>query len=168
MKGNTVLQKLPQAFFVLCLCCCCAFAVSCVPRASSQEQAPAPDDFVKKALGGAAETAHGELAMLARLRGEGLQPLLPPPDPALAERIDISWSGPADGALKQICLQVGYRFRAVGTPSAQPLVVIVRGTDRAAYALIEDIAWQVQPQAIVQVDSIGRIITLARTIKGDK
>jgi hypothetical protein len=106
--------------------------------------------------------------MLAKLRGEGLQPLLPPPDPALAQRVDISWSGPADGALKQICLQVGYRFRALGTPSAQALVVIVRGTDRAAYSLIEDIAWQVQPQAVVQVDPIGRIITLANTTQGDK
>lgn len=34
-----------------------------------------------------------------------------------------------------------------------------------AYTLIEDIAWQVQPQAVVQVDPIQRIITLARSDK---
>jgi len=152
-----VLQK---TFFCLLLC----VLASCTPKSSKP---PAPDDFVKAALGSAAETAHGELAMLAKLRGQGLQPLLPPPDPALAQRIDIAWSGPAEGAIKQICLHVGYRFRVLGVPGAQPLVVIVRGTDRAAWSLIEDIAWQTQPQAIVQVDPVGRVITLARTVKGD-
>ena len=98
-----MLEVSQKYFFSLCLCCC--ILAACTPKAA--RQTPAPDDFVKTTLGGAAETAHGELAMLAKLRGEGLQPLLPPPDPALAQRIDISWSGPAAGALKEICLQVG-------------------------------------------------------------
>lgn len=103
--------------------------------------------------------------MLAKLRGQGMQPLLPPPDPALGQPVSISWTGPAEGALKEICLKVGYRYRELGTPSAQPLVVVVQGSDRPAYTLIEDIAWQVQPQAVVQVDPIQRIITLARSDK---
>ena len=51
----------------------------------------------------------------------------------------------------------------LGTPSAQPLTVIVRGTNRVAYELLEDIAWQVQPQGVVKIDPFNRVITLART-----
>lgn len=142
---------------------CCLLAVSCAKKPLVQESTPS--DFVTVTLGGAAEKAHNELAMLAKLRGQGMQPLLPPPDPALGQPVAISWTGPADGALKQICLKVGYRYREIGKPSAQPLVVVVQGSDRAAYTLIEDIAWQIQPQAVVQIDPIGRIITLARTDK---
>jgi hypothetical protein len=45
--------------------------------------APNPDDFVLATLGEAAEQAHSELAMLAQLRGQGMKPLLPAPDPTL-------------------------------------------------------------------------------------
>ena len=145
------------------LVCCCLLAVSCAKKPPIQELAPS--DFVSVTLGGAAEKAHNELAMLAKLRGQGMQPLLPPPDPALGQPVSISWTGPAEGALKEICLKVGYRYRELGTPSAQPLVVVVQGSDRPAYTLIEDIAWQVQPQAVVRVDPVQRIITLARSDK---
>jgi hypothetical protein len=103
--------------------------------------------------------------MLAKLRGQGLQPLLLAPDPALDKPVSISWSGPASGALKEICLKTGFRYQEKGKPSAQRLTVVVNGLNRPAYDIIEDIAWQVQPQAVVQVDSIGRVITLAGTDK---
>ena len=70
------------------------------------------------------------------------------------------------GALKEICLKVGYRYQEIGTPSAQELIVVLQGTDRSAYSLIEDVAWQVQPQAVVRVDPFNRIITLARSKRG--
>lgn len=147
---------------VLLLCSC--LVVACAPKAPVPTTSPA--DFVTITLGAAAEKAHSELAMLARLRGQGLQPLLPPPDPSLGQLVSISWTGPADGALKEICLKVGYRYQEMGTPSAQALVVVIQGHDRAAYTLLEDIAWQVQPQAVVRIDPIGRVITLARTGTG--
>lgn len=128
---------------------------------SRQPQAPA--DFVALTLGQAAEEAHSDLAMLAHLRGQGLQPLLPPPDASLAERTSISWTGPADGALKQICLNIGYKYRETGSPSAQELSVVVHGLDKTAQELLEDIAWQVQPQAVLRVDPLNRQVTLART-----
>ncbi|MDR2820403.1 MAG: DotD/TraH family lipoprotein [Desulfovibrio sp.] len=145
---------------LLCFCCLCA---ACAKKTNVLTN---PDDFVAVTLGNAAEQAHGELAMLAKLRGQGLQPLLPPPDPSLTKAVSVSWTGPADGALKEICLQTGYRYQIMGTPSAQALVVVVHGLNRPAYDLIEDIAWQIQPQAVVRVDPIGRVITLARTTKG--
>ena len=58
----------------LVLCLCCLFLAACVGR--EQSSAPPPADFVSTTLGHAAEQAHGELAMIARLRGQGLQPLL--------------------------------------------------------------------------------------------
>jgi hypothetical protein len=150
---------------VLLMLCCCLSFVAC---AKKTPPVPAPDDFVAVTLGEAAEQAHGELAMLAKLRGQGLQPLLPPPDPSLEKLISVSWTGPADGALKEICLQTGYRYQEMGAPSAQALVVVVRGLSRRAYDVLEDIAWQIQPQAVVRVDPIGRVITLARTKAGGK
>ena len=148
----------------------CAFIICCFVLAGCAGKKPTQDptnpaDFVTVTLGDAAQIAHGELAMLAKLRGQGLQPLLPPSDPSLSQPVSIAWTGPAGGALKEICLQLGYRYQEMGTPSAQPLVVVVRGMNRPAHVLLEDIAWQVQPQAVVRVDPISRVITLARTSK---
>lgn len=149
---------------VLLLCCCLALG-GCAKKADPLQARP--DDFVAITLGDAAEQAHGELALLARLRGQGLQPLLPPQHPALSRPISIKWTGPADGALREICLQLGYRYQEMGSPSAQVPTVVIRGLNRPAHELIEDIAWQIQPQALVRVDSINRVITLARTSGGE-
>ena len=143
---------------------CCLTLVGCAGKKPVQDPT-SPADFVAVTLGDAAQTAHGELAMLAKLRGQGLQPLLPPADPTLNQPVSISWTGPAEGALKEICLQLGYRYQEVGKPSAQTLTVVVRGLNRPAHVLLEDIAWQVQSQAVLRVDPIGRCITLARTAK---
>ena len=51
----------------------------------------------------------------------------------------------------------------MGTPSAQELSVVVHGLDSPAHELLEDIAWQIQPQAVLRVDPMNRTVTLART-----
>ena len=141
--------------------------LSCLALAACAEKAAPPGppsvDFVSATLGQAAEQAHGELAMLARLRGQGMQPLLPPADPSLNLPISLTWTGPADGALKEICLQLGYRYRETGAPTAQTMPIVVHGLNRPAHELLEDIAWQIQPQAVVRVDPVYRVLTLAST-----
>lgn len=141
--------------------------LSCLALAACAQKAapPVPPsvDFVSATLGQAAEQAHGELAMLARLRGQGLQPLLPPADPSLAQPVSINWTGAASGALKAICLHIGYRYRETGAPSAQAMPIVVHGLNRPAHELLEDIAWQIQPQAVLRVDAVNRVLTLART-----
>lgn len=87
----------------------CLALAACAPKAAPP--VPPSVDFVSATLGQAAEQAHGELAMLARLRGQGMQPLLPPADPSLTQPVSIDWTGEAPGALKEICLHVGYRYR---------------------------------------------------------
>ena len=149
--------------FILCL----LLFTGCAKKTVDQG-ATSPADFVATTLGQAAESAHSELAMLAKLRGQGLQPLLLPADAALKQPVSISWTGPAEGALKELCLQLGYRYEEVGSPSTQSLTVVVRGLNRPAYVLLEDIAWQIQPQAVLRVDPISRVITLARTVKEGK
>ena len=69
---------------------------------NSDQSVTSPADFVAVTLGQAAENAHSELAMLAKLRGQGLQPLLLPADPALNQPVSIAWTGPAEGALKEV------------------------------------------------------------------
>lgn len=150
---------------ILLLSCCCLSLAAC---AKQIPPVSAPADFVAVTLADAAEQAHGELAMLAKLRGQGLTPLLPPPDPSLEKLVSVFWTGEASGALKEICLQTGYRYQEKGAPSAQDLVVVVHGLNRRAYDVLEDIAWQIQPQAVVRVDPVSRVITLARTKKGGR
>ena len=147
----------------VCLLGCLSLLCGCAAAKQKATPAQSPADFVAVTLGQAAEKAHGDLAMLAKLRGEGVQPLLPPPDPSLNVPVTVAWTGPADGILKAVCLKVGYRYQEMGRPSAQPLMVVVQGTDRPAYSVIEDVAWQVQPQATVRVDVVNRILTLGRT-----
>jgi hypothetical protein len=150
-----------SALLLLCCCLLGACAQKSTPSIST------PGDFVAVTLGDAAEQAHGELAMLAKLRGQGLTPLLPPPDPSLEKLISLTWTGEASGALKEICLKTGYRYQNMGAPKGESLIVVVHGLNRRSYDLLEDIAWQIQPQAVVRVDPISRVITLART-KGGK
>jgi hypothetical protein len=146
--------------------CCCLPLAACTEKAKAP--AASPVDFVAATLGEAAEQAHSELAMLAQLRGQGVKPLLPAPHPSLDKQVSVSWTGPASGVLKDICLQLGYRYRESGAPSTQALTVVVYGLRRPAYAIIEDIAWQIQPQGSVLVDPVSRVITLARTAKEKK
>ncbi len=141
--------------------------LSCLALASCAEKAAPPVspsvDFVAATLGQAAEQAHSELAMLARLRGQGMQPLLPPTDPSLTQPVSIDWAGEASGAIREICLHVGYRYRETGAPTAQAMPIVVHGLNRPAHELLEDIAWQIQPQAVLRVDPVNRVLTLAGT-----
>ena len=148
-------------FKKIVLMSCGMLLAACAHKAAPP--VPPSVDFVSATLGQAAEQAHGELAMLARLRGQGMQPLLPPADPSLNLPVSIAWTGPADGALKEICLQLGYRYRETGAPTAQTMPIVVHGLNRPAHELLEDIAWQIQPQAVVRVDPVNRVLTLART-----
>lgn len=167
MMGAAVSSKIMEYFMCKKFASGAAFILSGLLLAACARHTAAPvenpDDFVAATLGQAAEQAHGELAFVASLRGKGLEPLLPPPDPSLAAPVSVSWTGEATGALREICLQTGYRYRETGSPSAQNLPVVIRGQNRPAYELIEDIAWQIQPQCLVRVDPINRVLTLART-----
>ncbi len=118
---------------------------------------------VQSVLGQAAEESHANLAMLARLRGKGITPVLPPPDPALGSKLTVSWTGPADEILKEICLQVGYKYREVGRKRAQTTPVVVKAFDVPAYDIIEDVAWQVQPHLAVRVNTVDKSISLSGT-----
>ncbi len=122
-------------------------------------------DFVALTLSKAAENAHTDLAMLAKLRGQGIDILLPPLDPSLEKPISLSWTGEAGGALKEICLALGYKYKEMGTASGQSLSVVVYGLNTPAHEILEDISWQVEPQAKVKIDPFERSITLARTQK---
>lgn len=117
-------------------------------------------DFVAKELGQAVENAHSELATLSALRGQGVQVLIPPPDPKLSKKIDVHWTGSAREILENICLSVGYKFQIIGY-STQELPVVVYGKNTEAYELLEDIALQIEPMAVLKVDTISEIITLA-------
>lgn len=146
------------------LLCACLTCVACSKKQTLTIEEN-PTDYVAVVLGEAAEQAHSELAILAKVRGKGIEPLLPPSNPSLNQDISIAWTGSANGAIKEICLQIGYRYEETGTPSAQTLSVVVHGLDSPAYKLLEDIAWQIQPQALLKIDPINRTITLARTME---
>ena len=139
-----------------------SMSVGCSNKSSqTTSDATATSDMVQQTLGLASEEAHANLAMLAKLRGKGAIPILPAPDTTLDSKVTINWTGPANEALKTICLQVGYKYIETGRKRAQELPVVVNGSNRSAYDIIEDIAWQIQPNAVVRVDSIKKTLTLA-------
>lgn len=41
--------------------------------------------------------------------------------------------------------------------------IVVHGLNHPAHELLEDIAWQIQPKAVVRVDAVNRVLTLAKT-----
>ena len=84
-------------------------------------------------------------------------------DAVLSGSFRLRSKGRASGALKEICLHVGYRYRETGSPSAQAMPIVVHGLNRPAHELLEDIAWQIQPQAVLRVDPVNRVMTLAKT-----
>ncbi len=117
-------------------------------------------DFVARQLGQAVEKAHSELATLSELRGHGVEVKIPPPDPRLDKKININWTGSVKEILKDICLDIGYAYREIGSTSYE-IPVVVYGKNVSAYSLLEDIASQIRLSAQVKVDTISQIITLA-------
>ncbi len=134
------------------------FLTGCGAKKEMQVVGP---NWVEIQLGQAAEHAHADLAMLAKLKGQGMQPLLPTPSPDLEQLVTIAWTGPVKGALETICLKIGYKYREIGNIPAQSATIIIKGTNRKAYDLLEDIAWQTHPRAALRVDAINRVLTLA-------
>ncbi len=139
--------------------------VFCLPACSSKNNMLratnlSTHDFVAKQLGQAVEKAHSELATLSELRGRGVEVDIPPPDPRLAKKISLNWTGSAKEALKTICLDIGYAYREIGSTSHE-ITIVVYGKNIPAYQLLEDIALQIKQRAFVKVDSISQIITLA-------
>jgi conjugal transfer/type IV secretion protein DotA/TraY len=79
--------------------------------------------------------------------------------PLLLYGLALAYYLPAIPFIRWVSALVGWVILVVESLVAAPLWL-------CAHALLEDIAWQIQPQAVVRVDPIGRVITLARTKTG--
>ncbi len=121
---------------------------------------PSSQDFVAIELGKAVEEAHGHLATISELRGKGVEVLIPAPDKKLNQEITANWTDTPRNIIKDICLTVGYKYQELGY-TAQEIPIVINSYKKPAYEVLEDIALQIQPKAMVKVDTIGEIITLA-------
>jgi hypothetical protein len=116
---------------------------------------------VAQTLHRASEDTQKALSMLARTRGSAEKAVLPSPDAALMREVSISWTGPADTALRELALKAGYSFVENGKRRAEAPPVTVNASSKSIYSLFEDIAWQVQPLCVLQINTQARTISLS-------
>lgn len=136
-------------------------AASCTYRPAPASSPQTLSEVVGRTLSRAAEESHANLALIAKLRSTGMTlPTLPPSDDALRMGITMHFTGPASTALAGIALHVKYQFVENGRERALELPVIIDVADKQVYSVLEDIAWQIYPQAEIRLDTVGRVITL--------
>jgi hypothetical protein len=150
----------------------------CVAKNSSEQQQADITSLVGQTLLRAVEESRADLSMLARARGgpsgnyaasgpKGTRPVFPLPDAALSREISMSWIGPANTALRELCRQIDYRFEENGRRHVQYPSVVVSAVDKAAYNILESLSWQVLPTYVLSIDTTRRVVTLSGTDAGD-
>jgi hypothetical protein len=151
-----------QAFLLYCLVACAALSAACVKHNQGETGPGSPSSVVESMLARAVKESRSDLGMLARARGGGeTPPKLPPADASLSRELTMSWVGPADTAVRELCRQTDYTFEENGRRRVQYPSVTFSVVNRAAYYILEDLAWQVRPQFVLQVDTTRRTITLS-------
>jgi hypothetical protein len=150
--------KLPLLF-----CLCASLLTAACKRAPGEESSlDAASSVVESMLTRAVADSRADLGTLARVRGGGESPpKLPPADAALSREFTMTWTGPADTAVKEVCRLVDYRFEENGRKRVQYPSVVVTVTNRAAYYVLEDLSWQVRPHYVLSVDTARRVVTLS-------
>lgn len=155
------MKFVPTALMLLLAC-------SLLACAKKQPQGETVTDIVARTLVNAAEDNHRLLASIATLQGQPAIPRALPPDPILAEPVTISWTGPANNALKAICLKVGYRFVETGKSKAQQPMIIAQAFNRPAFEVLEDITWQIKPEFALRISPEKKVIALMSTAEAEK
>lgn len=116
-------------------------------------------------LAESSERAATAQAELARIQEARTRPAPRPFDETLAgvpselrRAVTLEWSGPAVEAARRVAVIVGYDFRIVGNPPANPVSIHVSQREAPAAKVLEDIGLQAQPFGQVVVDpNIRRI-----------
>lgn len=77
-----------------------------------------------------------------------------PPELRLPTTVD--WSGPAPEVAERLAAGIGYEFRILGNPPANPPMANLSVQDLSVVKVLEDIGLQVQPGAQIVIDPNAR------------
>lgn len=116
-------------------------------------------------LAESSERAATAQAELARIQEARTRPAPRPFDDTLTgvpselrRAVTLEWSGPGVEAARRVATIIGYEFRIVGNPPANPVSVHVSQRESSAAKVLEDIGLQSQPFGQVVVDPNTRRI----------
>lgn len=139
-----------------------ALVAGCVPAAPPPQ---AQVDPAIQSLSKLAEGIHkdlGQLAMLERAKVQAevtpMQAFATPRSGPLATSVTLRWAGPIAPAVQMVAEMVGYQFKEVGAPPAQPPMVNLDAINRPAFEVLEDFGWQAGEKVGVVVDDGRRLI----------
>lgn len=89
---------------------------------------------------------------------------LPPPKPAdpLSSLVNIDWSGPAPGLLREVATGIGYSYREQGCLRCGSLSVRIKrsGYSMTVLDLLNEVARQIDARADIRVNHQDRTVTL--------
>lgn len=78
----------------------------------------------------------------------------------LYTKMDMTWDGPLDGALRKVASTAGFKLIVEGEPPIDPVLVHVKLKDRPCLAVLREIGLQTGPREGIMVNEGSRTITL--------
>ena len=134
------------------------------PQFVKDPQVVAPPDKVSGMLAQAADKASNALENLAaveqkRTPNATIRPMQNVP-PQLARAVTINWVGPADQITSMLAYKASYRFQALGTKPATPIVVNIDVTNKPIIEVLRSVGLQLGARANVRVDSTRQAVEL--------
>lgn len=137
---------------------CAALCGGCVKSAPKAERTEAVI-FMDTKLRDAAESISKDMAQLsgstqnrdyASEKGVG----------SLYTKMDMTWDGPIEGALREVASTVGFRFNVEGKTPLTPVLVHIKLKERPALAVLREIGLQTGASEGVIINEDSRTIVL--------
>lgn len=79
---------------------------------------------------------------------------------SLYVKMDMTWDGPIEGALREVASTAGFRFNVEGDAPVAPVIIHVRLKDRPALAVLREIGMQTGASEGVIINEDTRTIVL--------
>lgn len=143
---------------IVALLICVALCGGCI-KAAPKPSRPEAVVFMDSKLRDAAEAISRDMAQLSGssqnrdyAAEKGMGPLY--------ARMDMTWDGPIEGALREVASTVGFRFTVEGEAPLTPVLVHVNLKDRPALAVLREIGMQTGASEGVVVNEDTRTIGL--------
>ena len=135
------------------------------------EEAAAPPDETGRALARSAAIAAAAFGDLAAVEAARFPSAAPPSLPerlpaALAARVELSWTGPLEGATALLAARAGYAHEVVGAAPARAVTVALAGGPRRAIEWLREAGWQAGRRALVEVDARRRRVRVVYPPRG--
>lgn len=157
----------------LALCAGLVFLGGCATQPEVAPKAQIAPDPVYRDLQVSAQRiadAQSDLARMSSAQHPAMVPLGPPMGvalpPEMSRQIYLRWNGDVAPVVKSLARMVGYSYKQVGSPPANPVIVNIDTSSMSVFDVVQEIGMQCGDRAGVLVDPIKRqfvVVWAART-----